>query len=216
MRRGCAPTRGAWLAVMAFAVCAGPVEAEVLNIIQTDITGAQTFLNVDNSYEWTFSVAGPQTFDAINGEFTLKLAPGTVEAAVLGLYSANAAWQPTGLVGSYALPASVGTQNFTLYTFPLTSTSTSLNGNYYLTLTSDAPNANFTWYIKEPVKDLAFENDSGVTLSGFSGGAPGPAPVPEPAWPVGLVMGGGAAWAVRTQWRVWRRTRKREHAGSDH
>lgn len=205
MRRGCAARNGVWLVMAVFAVCAGPaVEAEVLNIVQTNITSAQSDLDVDHSYSWTFSVAGPQTFDAVVGKFTLKTGSQTSEPAVLELSQADGSFNPTTLVASYAYPAASASQSYTLLTFALSATSMTLNGSYILTLESNAvTTGSKQWFIKDPAKSVAFENDSGGAISGFSGG--GAVPVPEPSWPVGLVLGGGVAWVVLTQWRVRRR-----------
>lgn len=173
--------------VCLFVAMTGGARAEVLNIIQTTITSAQTDLDVDHSYSWTFSVAGPLSFDSIVGKFTLKIGSQASEPAVLELQAANGAFQPTSLIASVAVPASAATQSFAEIVFPLTSTSTSLNGNYLLTLESNAgTTANKQWFIKDPTSSVVFENNTGTSISGFSGG--GAVPVPEPAsWAGALV-----------------------------
>jgi hypothetical protein len=169
-------------------------QAEVLNIIQTTITSAQTDLDVDRSYSWAFGVSGPLTFDSMVGVFTLKTGANTTAPAVLKLFEANGSFQPTTEIASFSYPAASASQSFTALTFTLSGTSVTLNGNYYLLLESPASSTgNFQWFIKDPTQSVVFENDSGQAISGFSGGSP--VPVPEPASFVSclVVLAGGSA-----------------------
>jgi hypothetical protein len=192
----------AWAAML----CVGSAQdgrAEVLNIIQTTVTQAQTDLDVDHSYAWTFSAAPAQTFDAVTGKFVLKKGPQATAPVILELWEATSAFTPTTLVGQYAFPASSGSQSaFVEETFFLTTTSTVLDGNYYLSLTSAAAStANTQWFIKDPTESVVFQDGSGQPISGITGG--GAVPVPEPQG-IAVWVGGGLA-AGWLRWRTRRR-----------
>jgi hypothetical protein len=193
---------------LAMTVLVFEAQATVLNIVQTDITGAQSTLSIDNSYAWDFTVAGPMDFTSIVSVFELKRGSKTSQPAVLTLYSANGGLTP---IATGSLLTSQASQQFQSLTIQLASSTTTLNGPYYLTLTSDAPTGgNGQWFIKGDTSNVSFRDENNATISAFSGGQP--VPVPEPAGTTLLLTVGGLGYGL--QRRLRRSRYRKEHSPS--
>jgi hypothetical protein len=182
---------------IAFSLCflfgGGAFGGVVALLKTTDITGAQTFLNKNNGYQWTFTTNDTQSFQEIQGRFTLKLGPNTTADAVVKLYDASGT-----LLGSSILQASQATQSYVDYTFslildngdeaPYSPEFQFSNGpNYYLAMTSEADNTGSkTWFIKPGSLTFEVLNATQTAQGSYDGtsfpaGAPSAVPpVPEP------------------------------------
>lgn len=178
-------------AVSLLSVACQRAEAGAIAVIKTtDITGAQTFLNKNNGYQWTFTTQDTQLFQEIKGQFTLKLGPSTTADAVMKLYNDQGT-----LLGTAIKTANTATQDFVDYTFSLIMNvggaanynpefqfSTGTTKTYYLAMTSEASNTgSATWFIKPG--SLVFEvlNGTQTNRGAYNGTGSPAAPLPEPA-----------------------------------
>ena len=183
------------------------VRAEVLNIVQTGITGAQSNLNVAFSYAWNFTVTSPLTFDSVTAKFQLKRGSSTTAPAVMTLWQTGSSFDiATGTsIGSYSLSPGSATQSFVSYDFLVDTTSIALHGYYALSLTSTAATpSSQQWFIKGAKSGLQFVDGSGNTVSGITDNGEVVPVVPEPS-STALLAGFAATAAVVTGWRQRRR-----------
>lgn len=145
--------------------------ATLLTVTQTDITGQQSFLNVDVGYLWDFSFSQQETFTSgVKANFTVKRNNGATGDAFAKLYELGA---QTPLLATYTLPVGSATSSFTAYDFILTNSSITFytGKTYRLTLTSSATGSGSdTWFIKDPTQQsLSITGTSSMSFTTTNG-----------------------------------------------
>jgi hypothetical protein len=169
-----------------------PLQAGAVPITLTlsDTVGAQTFLNKNVGYDWTFSFSDSPTFSTVRGQFSMKIASNTTQDATLAIYrvDSNTLLGTTSLAAASASSTAFASSNFDVlsnYTF-------SSGVTYRMRLTSTANPANETWYVREP-NSLQATGSASISLASapivFDPSAPAPAPAPAPSSRVLLFIG---------------------------
>jgi hypothetical protein len=165
------------------AVMSVNLSAGYIVLKQTDITGAQTDLDIETSYLWSFRAdTATPVFSPVMAAFVLK-ENNAVEDACFQLWSADANFQNTLLIAESRITPGVGvidprtsttvasSSSFTELPFVFTSLDSgySFLGNYNLVLKSDAgTNGSQQWFVKGTQSNLTFEDENGNTLSGLT------------------------------------------------
>lgn len=145
--------------VSAMVVAAQPALANEYFAVQTNITGAQTQIDINHTSTWAFSTG--LAWDFGGGTFVMKRGPSSSADVVLSIYEGT---NFTGtLAGTYTLTSSAFTQSFANVSFLFGSPlPLDANAQYYVDLTSTANDtANTQYFIKGANSSLTFEDSNG-------------------------------------------------------
>jgi hypothetical protein len=188
------------------AAYAAPIDITVY----TDHTGAQTDVDADNWYVWTFNVTNGTEIDEILGDFTIKRGSQTTEDISFALFEGDGtAWQDIGDVTSanfleiFSWAAADVDTSYAPHLFPLDPDPnlTDPSKLYSLVLFTEATTSGaFQFFIKGAEGDLFVDP---CVIVGGSVSCDPPVqpldPVPEPSTII-LTLSGVAVLAVR-RWR---------------
>lgn len=196
----------AGLTLVGLGLVANSAQAGSLTILQSTQSGANTQLDVNHGYFWSFDYTGSAAYSPIVASFVMKRGPNTTENAVMKLFEADANGNSTNELYSVSLAPSSFTQSYAAVLFTLYSGSPdqTLPTKFNVTLTSAAlDNQSKAYFIKGTLTSstFSFKDGDGNDISNFfyngsgsgSGGTPTPpAAVPEPST-FGLIASFAAA-----------------------
>lgn len=147
--------------------------ATLLTVVQTDITGQQSFLNADVGYLWDFSFSQQETFTSgVKANFTVKRNGSASGPATVNLYALGGS--SSAALATFSLAVGSATSSFVGYDFTLTNSSITFNSGttYRLTLTSSATGqGSDTWFIKDPTQQALTITGSQYMSFTSAGGA---------------------------------------------
>jgi hypothetical protein len=186
------------IAAASFSMAGGVASAGPLTILQFGQANAQTQVDVDHSYFWSFEYSGSTAYSPISAKFDMKRGPQTTEDITMELWQADpiTGFSIAKLAFKTLTPGDF-TQSFKTVEFQLFNTDTVLPPRFNVTLKSPAADVQSqAYFIKGRLADatFTFDDGSGQAPSGFKydgfgngdqGGTPTPpvppAPVPEPS-----------------------------------